>query len=220
MEIQIHGRTIKRVHDRYYEIFKNRLWLLLFYHDATEGELFSDFTAANYSVNDPKKYSILSELDDKYLNNGKYEFRYEYPVCADELESDIGPVYLQWRQTLNPFLDTTTDLTNEKVPGYEPIDVNSIFDKHFSGLRVSKASQYTLLDGETGQTGWHYSIGVKKSSYDPKLPGPIIDVDHEIDIMVPEVALWIKFPLQSHNTCKHRMQKIPNLLYVSIIISC
>ena len=188
MKITVNGRSIKQVENRYYDLFNNQLFMLLFYHDSTKKPFWNNSIVK--SNEDPSLYSILSSLNDNYKSNGKFEFILEYP----KTESPSFPI-IHWRQLKNPLEETPTDKNNQIVRGFQPIHID---DKHFVGLSNSFYSG-TFLDGCNGSECWYYAIGVNKSNYNPLIPGPF-------EIKVSTVALWVRFPTQPKHSCRYNQR--------------
>ena len=185
-EMFIYGRKIKKIENKFYDIITNKLYMLLFYHDATGGNLWTSNEDAKHKETNPTKYSILSNLTEEYKTKKNYQFLLEYP----ELNT-----YVIWQQSIDP-LSSDIDNTGEKVAGFKPIRVNQ---PKFCGLSLSKSTN-CLLDGETTTGWWSYAIGVYKDYFAPNyIPGPSTN-------MVNHVALWVHFPLQSQYTCKAKIQ--------------
>lgn len=178
--------------------------MLLFYHDAINGGLWPSAEAAKWKENSPYLYSIISKFTTEYQTHNKYQFLLEYPSLN---------THIIWRQSLSP-LNETTDQTNTKVDGFQPIHVES--QELFSGLAKAKHGTH-LIDGTSISGIWHYAIGVVSSSYSPKIPGPVYDGDREV--FVNDVALWVRFPIQGDCTCKttNRMFYSP-LILIELIV--
>ena len=188
MEININGRNIKQVENRYYDLFNNQLFMLLFYHDSTKKPFWTNSIVK--SNEDPSQYSILSSLNDNYKSNNKFEFILQYPVT----ESPLFPL-IHWRQSKNPLEETPTDGENQKVNGFQPLHIDN---DYFVGLSNSMEPA-TFLDGCNGDGNWYYAIGINSSSYDPLIPGPV-------NITVSTVALWVRFPTQPKHSCRYNQR--------------
>ena len=121
--------------------------MLVFYHNATGGHLFSNESEAIHT-DSFQKYSVLDKINTDFLINGKYEFLLEYPGING---------YNRWRQSLNPLHDIEQNGCQAK--GYEPIQVQWTV-KSFGGLVRSSQVANNLIDGSAGVLDhWWYSIG-------------------------------------------------------------
>ena len=159
-----------------YEIQKkyNAIWLKIFYHNSTSQIFFQNKTEA-LNCNLFHKYSILNEINNKFLINGKYEFLLEYPEL-------IG--YNRWFQTQNPLYQND----NNRI-GYSSINL-SWTGKYWEGLGLSN-NEGTFLDGSNYLNYWWYSIGsINSDGGLNKFPGPAIS--NTIGYYVSYVYLWIR----------------------------
>ena len=200
MNLVVNGKLVKQVENRYYHLFHNQLYMLLFFHDTTKVDYWTGNEA--YFLETEAKYSILSLLNDSFKIGDHFQFLLDYP--------NNPPII--WRQTKNPIDEKTSDDTSQKVSGFQTV---SSCDQHFTGLAQSTSS--CLLDGSSEKTteysSWHYCIGLTSSQY-PKpeiLPGPY-------GTFTTQVALWVKFPIQPKYTCKQR--GVPKLYASFVIILC
>jgi len=149
-------------------------WLLAFYHNSTGGVFFENHNEA-INCDGLQKYSILSEIDERFKFNNKFEFLLEYPGRAGSN---------RWVQTLNPLFDQ--ERKGYKATGYANIWANWTVNS-WGGLVKSLDSDCTLLDGAAGQTPfWWYSIGAICQFYTPAFPGP--------GVTVTQVRLWVRIP--------------------------
>lgn len=183
MKITIGGREVKQIKDRYYDVFDNKLYMLLFYHDVAKGGFWPSLDDALHKVDNPYLYSIIDQLTPEFLNDEKYQFVLQYP-SIDE--------YLIWRQTVNP-LEATNDETNQSVDGYQGIHV--INQTTFKGLAKSRGNSNQdchLLDGNPDVGLWHYAIGANESQFNNQIPGPVFDDTGEV--YLSHVALWVLNP--------------------------
>ena len=207
-ELFVYGRKIMKVDNRYYDVITNKLYMLLFYHDATNEYLWTSTEEAKYNEYDPKKYSILSNFTEDYKKNNAYQFLLEYPEVN---------TYVIWQQSSNLFMPESIN-ENQQVDGYKAIRVDS--QLQFSGLSLSYQSNSCLIDGIAGGSGWFYAIGVKTNYYSNQagyIPGPLFKNTNAY--FVNHVALWVHFPLQSQYTCKAKTRFVsPRILALFIII--
>ena len=164
-----------------YKVFKGASWLLIFYHNSNT--LFESANEAlNCNTND--KFSILNEISSFFKADNKYEFLLEYP-------KNYPNDFIRWSQSQFP-------LENEEQAGvstaadYKPIHVPS-YKTVFGGLVKTTIENNgkcisTLLDGNPGNLGWFYSIGMYSTCdtvyTSNKPPGPEGAVD--------ETFLWIR----------------------------
>jgi len=152
-------------------------WKLVFYQNTNGGVFFSQINDGLFCDN-ARSYSILSNLDESYKFNGKYEFLLEYPAVTG---------YNRWRQSLNPINDIET---NDKTAiGYEAVHID--WTAKFWGGLVRSSSSYSLLDGSAGTSHWWYAIGVITNGYSPNFPGPAIEGLSD-GTPVQEVYLWVR----------------------------
>ena len=166
--------SIKNLNGKYFKEYKEKLWLLLFYHDVEMGGFFSDFNEARQCYTyEEGKYSLLYLLNNMYRINNKYEFLLEYP------KKNLSN---HWRQTKNP-------LKQMRGPryalGYEEIDVQ-MNSSEWGGLFNIKSLK-TLLSGSYDWR-WHYAIGVVSNEYVGCIPGP--GTNDKI------VYLWLMMPTE------------------------
>ena len=168
-----------------YEVkfFKNAFWLKLFFHNMTD--ISNGFSSNEEALhcNSEGKYSILSELNESYKIQGRYEFLLEYPEIGD---------YNRWLQTNRPFDEV--EKGDRYVEGYIPKHIG-YSGKGWGGLLKTNinASSFTLINGSPeslGGSNWFYAIGkrtgVMWNDY-YRLPGPI---DSEMSF----VYLWVRIP--------------------------
>jgi len=147
-------------------------WLKMFYHDSTGGVFFSSVNEA-LQCSLPNKYSILSELDQRYALNGQYEFLLEYPELSG---------FNRWKQNNSPIIETEGQY-GSMAQGYTPISVSWTVNG-WGGLVKSKAKT-TFIEGSTSSTSlaW-YGIGYISKQYSPKMAGP--------GKHVYKVCLWVR----------------------------
>lgn len=151
-------------------------WTKIFYHNINYG-YFSDTTTDPLTTKSFNKYSKLSDLNSiaqKY--DGKYEFMLEYP-------HDYPGKYNRWRQTSNPFIQTTP---NNGVTGYSDTFEGAHIDFRdhlWGGLEYNGSS--SLADGSVKDGTWYYAIG-QKSAWEGGIPGP------HPSIRCVDTALWVR----------------------------
>jgi len=137
-------------------------WLKVFMHDSSSGQYFLSYSEALNS-NGLYKFSILGEIDDKYKNNGKFEFLLEYPQFNK---------YNRWKQTYNP--KDNPEVSGNKATGYEPVSI--YYSGQFWGGLVKSSDSRTAFDGSAGHENWFYALGSYSSWGSPnQFPGPALD---------------------------------------------
>ena len=169
----------------------NCKWFLLFHHNVVSGGLFSNKSEALF-CNTKGKFSILSQLNEGFQYNSKYEFLLEYS----------GFDYIQWTQKKNPITTTESDTKQETLG----VKIKHNQYDNFRGLALSNTS-FSLLDGEgLNIEGYHYSVGTTMWENN-KIPGPFLPAD--------ECHLWVMFPLLS--TCQnHESDHIRIVIFIFI----
>ena len=169
--------------DKRYMKFKGSYWMLLMHHDYTGKIMFEDINEAINS-NDPKKYSVLNLLNNKYRTIKHGTLKYEFLINWPELS-----YYYQWRQTNNP-LDENDIIGIKEVNGYEPINVRHD-PWRFGGLSKDSNHSNTLLNGYQGHQDWCTSIGMIKTSTMRDIGIPASCEATNI------VDFWVKTPFSS-----------------------
>ena len=186
-----------KVDGKILKIEREALWKLVFYHDLNKATYFSNKEDAK-ECNEEGRYSTLKSISSIYKIKGKYEFLLEYP----EINKSN-----QWRQSLNPF-HQSSDGTNNAT-GYEDINVQ-MNDKYWGGLFRKNGDACLLVGSRNGF--WHFAIGVHSEEYKPYFPGP--STNSKI------VKLWIRMPTSLYkNSCKvnRRMNNFSILFYIFIL---
>jgi len=155
-------------------------WLLLFFHNSTNGVYFQDEIEV-LSTDQKQKYSILGILNENHKMNGYFEFLLEYPEI---------PGFNRWKQSINPrsvFDSSEVDI------GYVPVNI-SWTNNSFGGLAKSTYSQQTYIEGSIRHSRWFYAIGAYLTNTyindiclrKDCIPGT--DFNYEIKI----VKLWVR----------------------------
>jgi len=164
------------------QYYRGAYWLLVFYHNSVGGVYFNSLNEAK-KCDLPNRFSILSDLNQNYYFNNKFEFLLQYPGISD---------HNWWRQSYNPI--EISEGTGD-VYGYEPIEI-AWKGHNWGGLAVS-ATGLTLLDGSRRTGYWWYSIGCVSSAYTPLIPGPYENETY--NFMVSEVKLWVRINAQTRS---------------------
>ena len=128
-------------------------WVLVFRHDASNGEFFdssADATRVNEDNPSSSKFSILDELGELGNTNGIYEFKMVWPEFSRTNH---------WSQSCNPVLETCRDSDGQLNHNYVALNVSEpdVAGSDFVGLIPSSVDN-TFLDGVDGAR-WFYSIG-------------------------------------------------------------
>ena len=123
--------------------------------------------------NKPYKFSVMGSINERFKNNGYYEFLINYP--------DGSKVH--WRQMTNPL-----EYTNET--GMQPIDINNSV---FQGLRRVNSTK-TCIKGTDYLTYWYFAIGTKEI-YKEGIPG--FCWNQNDNNVYKEVTLWMKIDNES-----------------------
>ena len=131
-------------------------WLKIFYHNSSNQCFFANQNEA-LKCDTFQKFSILGDINENFLINGKYEFLLEYPEV-------IG--YNRWVQNVNPIFQS-----DSSIPGYFGIQI-SWNTNYWGGLTKSSRSTWTLLDGSVGHSDWFYAIGSYVAYGPSQFPGP------------------------------------------------
>lgn len=195
-------------------VYKNMVWLKLFYHEFAGGVFENDSEAISSS--NPQKFSILNELNDNFKYREKFQFLLQYKSCV-----------FRWLQSVNPLYEDEDKLTSNYVNGFKLLEGE--YTPHtFGGLARTRIRRYnedtSLLDGNPKRSYWFFAIGMKKvttSAYDQKDTGIPGSQNPE-----PFVKLWVKVPfILRVPTCGKR--RILNnsfinvfLLFFSVVAVC
>jgi len=172
-------------------------WMKVFYHDSTGGVFFISEIEVKRS-DSTNKYSILEQIDSKYLDNGKYEFLLEYPELTG---------YNRWKQTNNPVDEIEQEGKN--ASGYIPISI-SWSNIYWGGLVKSKVPETYIEGSSQSQIHAWYSIGCFSKQYSPQFPGP--------GIKVSRVILWVRIPDKSTKRIFSSTFNLVVLVFSSLLI--
>ena len=193
---------------------KGNLWLKIFYHSYHNKVAFSRNGEAEYIIDHPDKFSILSKIDYRYQIDDKFEFIIYYP------EDDV---YFRWIQNKNPLYEDESD--SKKADGFE-LKQNNAEGFEFGGLvKSTKKADPTinsLLDGNPGSDNWYFAIGMYDDSQSGWLSSGI--PSYQNTKVCQEVSLWIRlpFPMPLLKSChfnhKTNLFFTPTL-FVSIFLS-
>ena len=140
-------------------IFKDAIWIKIFYHNMSNLEgFFTENEALNTSSE--YKYSILGSIDDIKRYNHKYEFIIEYP--------ELG-TYNRWIQAKNPLTILENSSNEAVVDGFEKIETLAP-SPSWGGLCKTVPSESdlesgppSLLNGSPNVTGsnlYMFAVGV------------------------------------------------------------
>ena len=170
--------TYKIDENHTYMLFKNAIWLKVFYHNATFGDFYERNEADVLDSHTEQKFSILGSINSSFKINGKYEFLYEIP-------GKIG--YNRWKQTNHP-INTTKSMTPEEN-GFQPVKL--YWPYNFGSLR--KHNGCTVYCCSYDSQKWWYTIGALATCSKNSMP-LIYDDSGTNSYNGKEVALWIRLP--------------------------
>ena len=142
----------------------------MFQHDASGGLFtnYADVGSQNPQEPDSKLFSILNQLEDYRNIEGKFQFKLCYP---DLTWGRDGKTCNEWRQSSNPFTDST-------ITDFEAISlafVKDCYNEDWKGLGKNSGGndQEAVIDDAPSKDLWCSAIGVKSSLFgDGKFPGP------------------------------------------------
>ena len=149
-------------------------WILIFHHNSKSG-YFKNLNEALYSKKQDR-FSVLGNIDDRYLISGYFEFRIVYPEIED---------YLEFKQNKNPLkLHHTDEFECQKIH-FEWED-----PQDFECLTLHNGTK-TLLEGQKSLITWFYAIGqfFQEGNHILKILGPQWKYN---GIELTEVNLFIK----------------------------
>lgn len=149
-------------------------WRLIYYLDASDGEIFSSESQAK-NCNLKNKFSILSNIP-KIKGQTTYTFLLEYPI-------EYPNKFILWQQSLSPYDDIEQSGVNS-AQGFVSLR-NTIGT--FNGLvrtTLKTCCKPTLIDGSPGIGSWFYSIGMYSKCDWQKVPGP--------NAAVKITSLWVR----------------------------
>ena len=184
-----------------YEIkeFNNAKWLKIFYHNSSSQIYFLNKQEA-LNCKTFHKYSILGEINNKFLINNKFEFLLEYPEI-------LG--FNRWTQSANPILQN--DFSNL---GYQGINI-SWSGQYWGGLALS-SDEGTFLDGSISHIRWFYAIGCYTNTwYIGKFPGPATSSTY---FPVSYCYLWIRIDGTKFQINSQSKKSIFKIFYFYIFI--
>ena len=153
-------------------------WLRVFYHKP--GGAMTCFASESefLNVNEHNKFSILSEIDESYKINGKYEFLIYYPEINK---------YNWWRQSLLP-MDDPENPKSYQAKGYENVTImlnstcwGGLVNSTIPYREASRVQSY--LDGCVGDQHYWFAIGLRYPSQ---------RVPSNEEQWVSDVSLWIR----------------------------
>ena len=192
----------------FYEIrdFRNNnvheRWLKIFYHDCSSRNYFSGEEEAKYNLNS-KKFSILSNITNKYRINNKFEFIIYWPTLNR---------FYRWRQDFNPLFDLENK-ENKEASGFELKYPKN--DLSFHGLvKTTLGDKFSLINGTPGEDTWYFSIGMYSGSAWEKIPVDSTETDR--------VSLWLLidenlFHVSTCSSKKHNISIISCSIFIFII---
>ena len=160
-------------------VTENKIWLLVFYHNASLGDYFTEISQVA-NIDTPQMYSILGNINkSKYLVNGYYEFLYEVPGYEG---------YNHWKQKIHPF-DTNPNSTMESI-GYKKISLT--WERPiFGGITRSQTNDtfYSCVGYGNYETYWWYSIGAKRAYRKNNTVPSFYETE------TSAIALWLRIPM-------------------------
>ena len=149
-------------------------WALIFHHNSTYGYFTKNNVLNHYSTN---LFSVLSNVDDSFKIDDKFEFLLKYPELQD---------YVQWTQTVNPIF-----AKHNESNGYVPKHYNWNYRYPFNGLSLTSSVNCALLDGTPNEPDWFFGIGAYGYALEKEgaIPGPFWNDNGKY---LHEVNLYIK----------------------------
>ena len=191
--------------------FKESSWLKVFHHSFENKAFFLNENEASYIIS-KDKYSILSNITNKFKISHKFEFLLVYPESNQD-------VYFHWKQSKNPIYDNETT-NDKKASGFQHIDKNTDKDYSWGGLVKTcipaNGKIKTFINGNPGIDEWYFAIGMYENAdsrwHQEGIPSYINNVGCQY------VSLWLKIPsaLSGMISCRcygYRNIQLPKYLF-------
>ena len=183
------------------KFFRGIRWILIFYHDSSQGHFFEEQISQTCNVNycdDLYRYSRLGNINELNTIHSNYEFYLDYP----EVDK-----YIIWTQKITPLEKSETQSGRDN--GYKHKYSHNA--PLFSGLMKSLQNSYTPIDGSSDPNGFWYSIGAKSSYTTGK---NIITGPQEV---VQKVYLWMR---TGFIECSQKRSNSNRNFLVCVILLC
>ena len=158
-----------------YKIINGSRWLNVFYHDSSEGHLFTPENVLNFKRT-KMQFSILGKMKYFVGHKSKYEFILEYKEIDDSIHfiQDENPLSIN---------------EGEEVKGFHIFSGKNV--KYFKGLYRSNQAGNTLLESDSRSSEWwRCAIGTFICFRSNQIPGPATTEVDGYD--VKNVSLWLR----------------------------